>query len=166
MVMENSKLNAAVERLLRDPDFLRGFRRNPARALRRFELTGDEVEAIKRGRTEELLALGVDPAYVDPEIKELTSPDSWLIRNARLLAPAAFIAAVLAFWPTTANAKPGHAISRVRILRSRGVGLSGIRRAVSTPAGEKSVALQGRQQTLVVPGLRRAVLRLKSNSGK
>jgi hypothetical protein len=93
--MARESLNDAVERLLGDGDFLRRFRRNPERALRRYELTETEIEAVKRGDAHELLALGLDPAYVWPKAPaSVLAP--WLCLNAKRLAPAAFLAAALA----------------------------------------------------------------------
>ena len=59
----NDRLNRAVERLLLDKRFLRRFRRDPEGALRSFELTAEEVEAVKEGDAARLVALGLDPSY-------------------------------------------------------------------------------------------------------
>ena len=58
----NERLNRAVEQLLLDKRFLRRFRRDPERTLEAFDLTGEEVEAVKRGNAHELLRLGLDPS--------------------------------------------------------------------------------------------------------
>jgi hypothetical protein len=93
--MARESLNDAVERLLTDGAFLRRFRRDPERTLRRYDLTETEIEAVKRGDARELLALGLDPAYVWPKV-QTAALEPWLFQNARRLAPAAFLAAALA----------------------------------------------------------------------
>src|SRR4051794_6822749 len=92
--MTNERLNAAVEGLLSDRRLLRRFRRNPERALARYELTAEEVVAVRRGDAAELLRLGLDPRYVWPRAHAFTGW-SWLLQNAKRLSPAVVLAAVL-----------------------------------------------------------------------
>jgi len=93
--MTNDRLNAAVERLLSDSRFLRRFRRHPERTLAVYELTHEEIEAVKRGDAPELLALGLDPRLVWPRV-QAESPLVWLVSRMRPLSPALVLAALLA----------------------------------------------------------------------
>jgi hypothetical protein len=131
--MARETLNHAVERLLTDGAFMRRFRRNPERALRRYELTETEIEAIKCGDARELLALGLDPAYVWPKAQTATL-EPWLFQNARRLAPAAFLAAALALLgaPLARGAQnpPGRARATRRLARVAARHRTGLRRAL------------------------------------
>jgi hypothetical protein len=93
--MTNVNLNAAVERLIADRRFLARFRRNPERALEGFDLSALEVDALKRGESDELLALGLDPRHVSPEAVDVIPLQSWTVRNAGRLVPTALLAAAL-----------------------------------------------------------------------
>ena len=93
--MTNVNLNGAVDRLIADRRFLARFRRNPGRALEGFDLSPGDVEALKRGDPDELVALGLDPRYVSPEASSFAPVQSWALRNARRLPAAALLAAAL-----------------------------------------------------------------------
>ncbi len=97
--MRNEALDQAIERLASDRRFRRRFRRSPARALRGSGLGEAEIEALKGGRAEELLELGMDPSYPFPAAPLRAAPlQMWTLRNARRLVPAALLAsATLAF---------------------------------------------------------------------
>jgi hypothetical protein len=96
-------LNAAVEQLFSSPRMLRRFRRNPDRALSRFDVTPAEVAALKSGDAGKLLVMGMNPAWVWPQPPG-HAVQNWLQRNARRLAPAAFLAAVMVAWPAAGHA--------------------------------------------------------------
>lgn len=107
----NERLNRAVEQLLLDKRFLRRFRRDPERALERFDLTGEEVEAVKRGNAHELLRLGLDPTYVWPR-DDSGFLQSWIVRHSKRLTPALVLAAFVL------PAAPAFADRRSRVRRS------------------------------------------------
>jgi hypothetical protein len=90
----NDRLNRAVERLLLDKRFLRRFRRSPEAALRPFGLTGEEIEAVKDGDAERLIALGLDPSYVWPKARPPAVP-LWAFARAKKLTPAFVLAALM-----------------------------------------------------------------------
>jgi hypothetical protein len=96
-------LNEAVEQLFSSPRMLRRFRRNPDRALSRFDVTPAEAVALRSGDAEELLVMGIDPAWIWPQPPGHAA-QNWLQRNARRLAPAAFLAAVMVAWPAAGHA--------------------------------------------------------------
>lgn len=103
--MTNEALNDAVVRLLADRDFLRRFRRDPEAALRRYDLDAEVVEAIKRGDELELLELGLSPELVWPELAPRNDAVRHsLVRKTVALAPAVFVAALLAAFPATGGA--------------------------------------------------------------
>lgn len=148
--MARESLNAAVERLLVDRGFARRFRRNPERALRRYGLGADEVEALKRGRADELLALGVDPEYVWPRA-EAAGLEPWLLRNARRLAPVTLLAALtLVGAPTALAARQGRARALRRLGRHAALRRTGLRRAFARTLGRERHS---------PPGIRRAIRR-------
>jgi hypothetical protein len=89
----NDRLNRAVERLLLDRRFLRRFRRNPEAALEPFELTSEEIEAIKDGDARRLVGLGLDPSYVWP--KRPRPVPFWILARAKKLTPAFVLAALV-----------------------------------------------------------------------
>ena len=89
----NDRLNRAVERLLLDKRFLRRFRRNPEAALRPFELTAEEIEAVKEGDAGRLVGLGLDPSYAWPKVSSSFVP-LWLLARAKKLTPALVFAAL------------------------------------------------------------------------
>src|SRR5687768_7103219 len=90
----NDRLNRAIERLLLDKRFLRRFRRDPEAALRPFELTGEEIEAVKAGDAAGLVALGLDPSYAWPKVRSPLLP-LWTLARAKKLTPAFVLAALL-----------------------------------------------------------------------
>jgi hypothetical protein len=111
----NDRLNRAVERLLVDKRFLRRFRRNPEATLRQFALSGDEVEAVKAGDASQLIALGLDPAFVQPRLR---APHfhTWILMRAKKLTPALVLAA-LALPASPALAAPAGRGRRSRVGR-------------------------------------------------
>ena len=151
--MAQRDLNRAVESLLGDPRFLRRFRRDPERAVRGLDLTGDELGALTRGDARELLALGVDPAYVWPSAPRETAVRAWLARSGTKLAPAAFLAALLAAFATAGTASAartgGRRTALRRLVRHAGIRRTGLRRAL----------VRARADRKAPPGLRRAARR-------
>lgn len=120
--MENQALNEVVGRLLADRRFQRRFRVDPEGTLQRYGLSPQAVEAVKRGDADELLALGLSPELVWPE---LSPPPGalrrWLLRSGHTLAPAAFVAALLVALPApaaAARATPAARILKVRAARA------------------------------------------------
>lgn len=115
--MENQALNEVVGRLLADRRFQRRFRVDPEGTLRRYGLSPQAVEAVKRGDADELLALGLSPELVWPELRpESGALRRWLLRSGQTLAPAAFVAALLVALPAPAAAR---ATPVARILKAR-----------------------------------------------
>jgi hypothetical protein len=102
--MSNDRLDAAVEQLFTNRRLLRRFQRDPERALRRFALSRQELAALKRGDTDELLALGLSPAIVWPQPVSTLGLHAWLMRHGKRLAPAAFLAAATMAWPAASQA--------------------------------------------------------------
>jgi hypothetical protein len=88
-------LNRAVARLLDDPGFLRSFRGSPQRACDGLGLSPEEIEALKRGDAEELLALGLDPSNMRPGAPPVFAVQFWAVHNAERLDPVALLAAAL-----------------------------------------------------------------------
>jgi len=116
--MTNEALNDAVVRLLADRSFLRRFRRDPEAALRRYGLDAGLVEAIKRGDELELLELGLSPELVWPELAPRNDAVRHsLVRKTLALAPAAFVAALLAAFPATGGAA---LVRDARVLKAAG----------------------------------------------
>jgi hypothetical protein len=83
--MENRALNEIVERLLADGRFLRRFRVDPDGTLRRYGLSPQAIEAIRRGDAGELLALGLSPQVVSPAPAP-GEPREWLVEPSSGLA--------------------------------------------------------------------------------
>ena len=104
--MTNERLDAAVQRLFTDRRFLGRFRTDPTKALAGFDLSQAEIEAIKRGDAQELVGLGLDPAIAWPQPANAGALQTWLLRNAARLAPAAVLAALALAWPATSQAVP------------------------------------------------------------
>lgn len=103
--MGNDRLNGAVEALLVNRRFLRRFQRDPENALRRFDLSREEVRAVKSGDERELLRLGLDPGYIWPKTGTALTLQSWTVRNAKRVAPAALLAAAFLAWPSAGQAR-------------------------------------------------------------
>jgi hypothetical protein len=120
--MENQALNEVVERLLADRRFLRRFRIDPEGTLRRYGLSPQAVEAVKRGDAAGLLALGLSPELVSPAPRpESGTLRGWLLRRGHGLAPAVFAAALLCALPAQAAAArtPGARVQRRRVAARR-----------------------------------------------
>lgn len=111
--MSNDRLNHAVEALMLDGRLLRRFRRNPERALKRFDLSSEEIDAVKDGGIQRLVPLGLRADLVWPHPGNALLVPNWALRNAKRLAPAALIAAAAFAWPAGSEA----ATSRTRWLR-------------------------------------------------
>ena len=80
-------LDTVLRRLLRDRGFLRSFRRDPDRALGRYDLAEEEIDALKRGDTAALVELGATPMPVWPQIQP--GPPSllaWYLESSRRTA--------------------------------------------------------------------------------
>lgn len=151
--MAERDLNRAVESLLGDARFLRRFRRNPERAVRGLDLTGDELAALRRGDARELLALGVDPAHVWPAAPAEARTRAWLARSGTKLAPAAFLAALLAAFGGTGTAQAARAGGRRTALRRL------VRHARVRRTGLRRAFIRARADRKSPPGLRRALRR-------
>jgi hypothetical protein len=87
-----------------DRRLLRRFRRNPDRALKRFDLSREEVDAVKDGRIQRLVPLGLRTDLVWPHAGNSLFVPNWALRNAKRLAPAALIAAAAFAWPAAGHA--------------------------------------------------------------
>lgn len=119
--MENKALNDIVERLLADRRFLWRFRLDPEGTLRRYGLSPQAVEAVKRGDANELVALGVSPELVSPRPRpESGSLRTWLLRRGHRVTPTVFAAMLLCVLPAQAVAArtPGARIPRRRVAAS------------------------------------------------
>lgn len=147
--MENQALNEAVGRLLADRRFQRRFRIDPEGTLQRYGFSPQAVEAVKRGDADELLALGLSPELVWPELRpESGALRRWLLRSGQTLAPAAFVAALLVALPAPAAARatPGVRMSKARAARriaaSGRYALYPHARYAHARAGARALALQ------------------------
>src|SRR5437762_11793990 len=58
--MASKNLGAVIQRAISDGAFRRQLQSDPAAALRGFNLTSDEVAAIRSGDSSKLMSLGVD----------------------------------------------------------------------------------------------------------
>lgn len=141
--MRSRRMGAAVRRLMTDEAFRAAFREDPERALARYRLAPEEIEALKDGDAERLAAAGVD---VDRWQREPVSR-SWAAAVLGRLAPA--VAALLLLAGTGA---PAHA-RRDEVFRGKQFGMSRQARA----------RLRARYR-VGVAGLRRASVR-QSNMG-
>ncbi len=125
-------MEAALRRLITDEEFRAAFRRDPQRALRRYRLTPEEIEALQDGGAERLAAIGVD---VDRWQREPVDR-SWVITLLGRLAPAALALWLLAGTGAPAQAKRPHQEDVHMSLRARArlraryrAGIRGLRRA-------------------------------------
>lgn len=105
--MANESLDKAVERLLTDARFLGRFRRSPERACEGLGLSRGGIAALKRGREDELLALGLEPALVRPPAQAVAPIQWWAVQNARRLPPAVLVAAALLSKPALDGDRTG-----------------------------------------------------------
>ena len=138
--MKKSALDKAAMRLQENPYILARFKRNPRSALAQYQLADDDVAALQRGDTMELIGRGLD--WRIPFARPISRPlfSSILMTNAGKMAPALFAGLVLALWPTLASADQTLAARRLRFLsdnprisRRRDSWLSGmVSRACST----------------------------------
>ena len=93
--MINKRLDRAVSKLITDDRLLFRFRRKPGKALARFRLSDDEIQAVKAGEMRPLLELGLDKRIAFP--KPISRPlwASILVTSGAKIAPAAFVALAL-----------------------------------------------------------------------
>lgn len=132
--MRKKRLEAAIRRLMTDDAFRAAFRQDPERALGRYRLTPEEIEALKDGDTERLAAAGVDVNRWQGE----PVSRSWAVAMLSRLAPAAAALMLLAGAAAPTYARPrfdsGLRMSRRAraILRARyRAGVAGLRRATT-----------------------------------
>jgi hypothetical protein len=114
--MHNEQLTAVVHRLWTDERFLAAFRRDPARAVSRYGLTDEELDAVKGGDESHLAALGADVRSLHATPPSLASLATGLLRPFPRVA-AMLLAAHIAFG--------GGAPAAARGRRARGSRMSG-----------------------------------------
>lgn len=138
----NDRLTAVVQRLWTDEHFLTSFRRDPARAVRRYRLTDEELAVVKSGDEARLTALGADVRMlhtVPPSLAELATG---------VLRSFPKVAAFLLAAQLTLSGAPA---------RARGLG----RERISRPASQ---TLRARYRR--APGLRRDARALYTVGGR
>lgn len=128
--MGKKRLEAAVRGLMTDDGFRAAFRQEPERALSRYRLTPEEVEALKDGDAERLAAAGVD---VDRWQREPLSR-SWAVSLLARVAPtaAALLLLVGAGAPASVRTRMRARMSRrarARIRARYRAGVAGLRRS-------------------------------------
>ena len=149
--MTTRGLDQAVRALLMDRHLVSRFRRSPDLAMSPYGLTALELEAVKKGDVDELIGLGLDPELVWPRPASTFPIQSWLLQNAKRLAPAALLAAVAVFSLTGCGgpsvARRGAARRSARA-RARSIG----RQTAATRA--RSVAARAVRSTVARTGAR------------
>jgi len=115
--MTNERLTAAVTELQYSRRLVRRFRRDPARAMRRFALSSEELGAVKDGDAEGLLDLGLDPECVWPREPVGSSWRRRLVKGGARFSPFAFAALVAGLLPTAALARRREAMMIIRCAR-------------------------------------------------
>jgi hypothetical protein len=136
----NDRLNSAVERLLLDKRFLRRFRRDPEAALRRFDLTAEEVEAVKEGDAARLVGLGLDPSYAWPKVRSPFLP-LWILARAKKLTPAlVFAALVLPASPALASRRRRSAVGEISSYLARNRVAGAFYRRIAGPSAGRVVS--------------------------
>ena len=95
--MTNDRLSDAAASLLIDSEALERFRRSPEVIAKAFDLSEEELGALKSGDERRLLALGMDPELVSPKVIDTRGWASVLLRTAaRLAVPVAAALLVVA----------------------------------------------------------------------
>ncbi|NQW19912.1 MAG: hypothetical protein HQ477_04180 [Chloroflexi bacterium] len=127
------RINSAVKALFADDSLLAMFRKNPDKAMRRFELLDCELDAIKLGDQEALLAHGLDENLITAPVMAPHWFTGLLGTVARRMAAPAVIAVLLALSIhaadiSTASAARANVRARQRIGRIRAQGPLGLRR--------------------------------------
>lgn len=154
--MSATTLNEVVTRLLVERRFLARFRADPEGAVSGYNLSRQEVDAIKRGDQHELLALGLDRKILDPRPARRSWSSYLLLRLTGTVAAPALLLFAVALGTGTASAETGTAARRagkrraarrlVRIAGRRRTGLRGVRARLIRREGH--------------PGIRRARARI------
>ena len=117
--MINKRLDRAVRRLITDDRLLFRFRRKPAKALAKFRLSDDEIQAVTAGEMRSLLELGLDKRIAFPRPISRPLWASILVRSGTKIAPAAFVALAL----TLVGGPVASADDPAAARRARGAGL-------------------------------------------
>ncbi len=133
--MKDARITQIISRLLSEPKFMERFRKEADLALSEYDLSRDEIEAIKRGDQRELLHLGLDEAIVEPKAPSRPWFASMLASQAgRLGMSAALVLTLTAASAGVAAAAPnrtapGRRTAGARLVRMVLGGPSGLRRA-------------------------------------
>lgn len=128
------RLNSAVTALMTDNSLLSRFRRDPAAAMRRFELTDCELDAVKSGDEQALLSHGLAPEMVAGQTRAPHWFSGLVGTVARRMAAPAVIAVLFALAVQgggiqTASAGRANIRARIRVGSMRADGPLGMRRA-------------------------------------
>jgi len=92
----NERVNNAVQALIADKSLLTAFKKQPAVALKRFNLLECELDAVKRGDDEALLNHGLDPMLIDGNVSAPHWFSGLFANVSRRMAAPAVIAILLA----------------------------------------------------------------------
>ncbi|NQW18357.1 MAG: hypothetical protein HQ478_12815 [Chloroflexi bacterium] len=130
----NEPLNSAVKALISDGSLLSKFRRDPAAAMRRFKLSECELDAVKSGDEQQLLAHGMTPELITGQPQAPHWFGGLLGTVARRMAAPAVLAVLLAIAvqgaaAPDANAARANKRATRRVNNIRTFGPSGLRRA-------------------------------------
>ena len=135
----NKRITSAVTALITDNSLLSRFRRNPAAAMRRFRLSECELDALKSGDEQALLAHGLASELITGQPQAPHWFGGLVATVARRMAAPALIAVMLALAVQSGGiptASAGRANGRA-VLRVRSTRLSG-------PAGLRRVSMRAR----------------------
>lgn len=128
----NKRITSAVTALITDNSLLSRFRRNPAAAMRRFRLSECELDALKSGDEQALLAHGLASELITGRPQAPHWFGGLVATVARRMAAPALIAVILALAVQSGGiptASAGRADVRVRMSSMRKSGPLGLRRA-------------------------------------
>ncbi|MCH8115797.1 MAG: hypothetical protein IIB25_09985 [Chloroflexi bacterium] len=160
----NKRITSAVTALITDNSLLSRFRRNPAAAMRRFRLSECELDALKSGDEQALLAHGLASELITGRPQAPHWFGGLVATVARRMAAPALIAVMLALAVQSGGiptASAGRADARFRMRSMRDSGPLGLRRAtgrarVRTHVEAIRARVRGRSSSTYRAGIRTA----------
>ncbi|MBN4064448.1 hypothetical protein JYU04_01780 [Dehalococcoides mccartyi] len=164
----NERVNSAVKALISDESLLAKFQDSPSDAMRKFELLECELEAVKLGDEQSLLAHGMDPALMGGKVVAPHWFNGLFGTVARRMAAPAVLAILLALGVHAADTQTASAAranfragSRVRNVRTFGPsGLHNISARARTRTQVRTVRARIRTRASARAGLSQAASQL------